>query len=121
MPGTGNCRDILHHRLAVWHFDSDDNIILACRHIDTEHPPAQFLHDCLAGLITFDDVFCVFGALISPIQKAKKRRHDRLLILRHPLSEVFPARTASTYMSIAGSTTTGMGFSAAAAAVWSRV
>src|SRR5215469_17197888 len=105
MPGTGNCRDILHHRLAVWHFDSDDNIILACRHIDTEHPPTQLLHDCLTGLITFDDVFGVFGALISPIQKAKKRRHDLLPIMPHPLSELLPALTASATMSIAWITT----------------
>src|SRR5262249_12967326 len=100
MPCTGNRRDILHHRLAVWHLDSDDNVILACRHIDTEHPAAQFLHDRLTGLITFDDVFGVFGALISPIQKAKKGRHDLLPIMPHPLSELLPALTASTTVRI---------------------
>src|SRR6516165_3257985 len=40
IPRGGNRRDILHHRLAIRHFDCDNDIIMARRHVGAEQPPS---------------------------------------------------------------------------------
>jgi hypothetical protein len=87
---SANCGDILQHRLAIRHFDRNDNVVLTRRHVDAEQPSAQFFYHRFTALITIDNVFYVFGTLVSSIQEANKRRHDLLPLAHSETKQAIP-------------------------------
>jgi hypothetical protein len=58
------------HRIAVWHFEHENDIVLTSRHIAADEPTAQSRDLALEGLVSSWYAFDPFRALVGPIQKA---------------------------------------------------
>src|SRR6516164_1507906 len=61
------------HRVAVRHFEHENDIILTSRHIAADEPTAQFRDLALKGFVLRGHTFDRFRALIGPIQKADEK------------------------------------------------
>src|SRR6516225_2727108 len=60
----------LGHRIAVRHFEHENDVVLTPRHIAADEPTAQSRDLALEGLVSSWYAFDRFRALVGPIQKA---------------------------------------------------
>jgi hypothetical protein len=57
----------LYHRLAIRHFQCQDNVVVASCHIGSEQLSAQFFGHAFRGFKSFVSLFRFLGTLFSPV------------------------------------------------------
>jgi hypothetical protein len=57
----------LYHRLPIRHLQGQYNVVVSGRHIGAEQLSAQLVGHGFGGLESLAGLFCIFGALVSPV------------------------------------------------------
>jgi hypothetical protein len=68
----------LGHRIAVGHFEHENDVVLTPRHLPADEPTAQSRDLALEGFVSRSHTFERVRALVGPIQKADEQHGSPL-------------------------------------------